>query len=265
MPFGSDAFLWYNVGDFGQLGLAVPNFGNDTKSQNSTIRGLTDVIGRNLQAIMFHADARLRTPPSINTLRRVHALCTRCRSILASRAVPANQLNMEPAHALPAAEEFLVFPAPYFKVRNSWLKEYCGLVLLALTEAFQHQENGRPIEISVAFSGLVGQYIQRVYQMMAVELFRVPLAEAQALNFTLSAEQLAAYNPSAWFTQTELIDTVAQDVWVPTEDDLEILTNGIPISQLPAMSRWPSGGGSTSSPAAAAAQPSESFAPSPSA
>ncbi len=260
MPFGSDAFLWYNVGDFAPLGLAVPNFGNDTESQNSTIRNLTEVIGRNLQAVMFHSDARLRTPPSINTLRRIHALCTRARSILASRAVPASQLNMEPAHALPASEEFLVFPAPYFKVRNSWLKEYCGLVLLAVTEAFQHQENARPIEISEAFSGLVGQYIHRVYQMMAVELFRVPLADAQARDFTLTDEQLRAYNPSAWFTQTELIDTVPPDEWTPTEDDLEVLTNGIPISQLPVLTRWPSGAGTSPTGGVAATASGEAFA-----
>ena len=72
--------------------------------------------------------ARLRTPPSINTQTRIHKRCTRARSILAvraimaSRAVPANILNMETAHALPAPEEFLVYPTPYFKVRNQWLK-----------------------------------------------------------------------------------------------------------------------------------------------
>ena len=65
---GNDAFLWYNVGDWGRFGLAIPNFSNDTKSQNDTIRYLTDVVGRNLQAILWHPDARLRTPPSINTL-----------------------------------------------------------------------------------------------------------------------------------------------------------------------------------------------------
>lgn len=67
---GNDAFLWYNVGDWGRFGLAIPNFSNDTKSQNDTIRYLTDVVGRNLQAILWHPDARLRTPPSINTLTR---------------------------------------------------------------------------------------------------------------------------------------------------------------------------------------------------
>ena len=261
---GNDAFLWYNVGDWGRFGLAIPNFSNDTTSQNDTIRYLTDVVGRNLQAVLWHPDARLRTPPSINTLTRIHKLCTRARSILASRAVPANILNMETAHALPAPEEFLVYPTPYFKVRNQWLKQYAGLMLLALTESMQHQENARPLEISEAFAGLIGQYVQRVYRLMATELFRIPLADAIKPDFTISEEQLAGYNPSAWFTSTELLDTVAPlDDW-PTEDDLEVLTNGIPISHLPVLGRWPSGpsgtiGSGTSVPVG------ESFAPAPSA
>ncbi len=37
----NDAFLFYNVGAWGKYGLAVPNFSNDTQSQNDTIRYLT--------------------------------------------------------------------------------------------------------------------------------------------------------------------------------------------------------------------------------
>ncbi len=260
---GSDALLWYNVGDWAPYGLAVPNFSDDTKSQNDTIRYLCEVMGRNLQAIMWHSDARLRTPPSINTLTRIHKLCTRARSILASRAVPSNVPNMEPAHAIPAPEEFLLYPTPYFKVRNQWLKQYSGLILQSLTEAMQHQENGRPIEISMNFAGQIGQYIQRVYRLMATELFRVPLTDAEKPDFVLTDAQLSAYNPGAWFTSTEMIDTVPSlDDW-PTEDGLSVLTSGIPISHLPALGRWPTGGGSSSTSGGTAVPTGEAFAPAP--
>lgn len=243
MSFQNDAFLWYNAGDWGQFGLAIPNFSDDTRSQNSTIRQLTEVIGRNLQGIMFHTDSRLRTPPSINTLIRIHKLCTRARSLLVGRGVQPATPNMESQHSIPAPEEFLVFPTPYFTVRNTWLKEYAGLILLALTESFQHTENAKPIEISTTFAGTISQYIQRVYRMMSVELFRVPAAEASAADFTLSDVQIQAYDPTKWFTQTELIDTVPPHDLVPTEDDLRPLTDGIAISRLPSnLGRWPSGG-----------------------
>jgi len=259
-----DAFLWYSAGDWSRFGLAVPNYSDDTKSQNDTIRYLTDVVGRNLQAIMWHPDSRLRTPPSINTLTRIHKLCTRARSILHGRAVPASTLNMESAHALPAPEEFLVYPTPYFKVRNQWLKQYAGLILLSMTEAMQHQENAKPLEISEGFAGLIGQYVQRVYRLMATELFRVPLEEASKPDFTLTDQQLAGYNPSIWFTSTELLDTVPEIEDWPTEDDLEVLTNGIPISHLPKLGRWPSGPEVTAN-SSQNATPSESFAPAPTA
>jgi len=236
----NDAFLWYNVGEWADYGLAVPNFGNDKTSQNGTILYLVQVMGRNLQSIMWHPDSRLRTPPSINTVTRIHKLCTRARSILSARAVPPGTPNMESVHAIPAPEDFLVFPTPYFKVRNAWLKEYAGLILLSLTEAMQHQENAKPIEISETFAGLVGQYVQRVYKLMCVDLLRVPAEEAEKPDFTLTQEQLASYDPSQWFTSTEMIDTVPDLGSWPTEDDLKILTDGIPTSALPVLPRWPS-------------------------
>ena len=59
MPGNTDAFLWYNVGQWAEYGLAVPNWSDDNKSQNNAIRDLVQVIGRNLSAVMWHTDARL--------------------------------------------------------------------------------------------------------------------------------------------------------------------------------------------------------------
>lgn len=265
MATGNDAFLWYNVGDWANYGLAVPNFGNDQQSQNDTIRYFTDVIGRNLQAVMWHTDARLATPPSINTLRRIHKLCVRTRTLFAGRAVPAGTNNMETAHAIPAAEVFRVYPVPYFNVRNQWMKQYCGLILIALTEAMQHSENAKVLEISEAFAGQVSQYVDRVYRTMAVELFQVSLSDAQTPGFTLTDQQLMAYNPAAWFTSTEMVDTVPDLTNWPTEDDLLPLTNGIPVTQLPVLGRFPSAAGtSSSSGTSSAAVPGTVFIPPPS-
>lgn len=240
MAFRNDAFLWYNVPTWAELGLAVPNFGDDKVSQNGSIRYLVSVTGRNLAAIMWHSDARSRVPPTINTITRMHKLITRARDILAGRAVAPGTLNMESAHAVPP-ESFLVFPSPYFKVRNEWLKEYASYVLLALTEAMQHTENGRGIEISQDFAGMFGQYLMRVYKLMATELLKVayPTDPAEALAFTLTDAQISAYNPAKYFTSTELIDTVPDVLNIPTEDDLKVLTDGLPTINLPPLSVWP--------------------------
>ncbi len=257
----NDAFLWYNVGDWAKYGLAVPNYGDDTHSQNGTIRYLTNVIGRNLQLVMYSPDAKRTAPPTIKTLTRVHMLCNRAREILDARAVPENVPSIEPTHALPAPEAFKVFPVPYFLVPNPWLKQYCEMVLLSLTDAMQDTDNSRPIEISQRFAGQVGQYIQRVYKLMAVELFGVPAADAGRPDFKLSDEQLASYDPFKKITSTEALDRVPSLTEWPTEDDLSVLTSGIPVTELPVLGPWPSvatafKGGSPNTTVAAPSAPS---------
>lgn len=272
MAFKTDAILWYNNGVWGAMGYGVPNVGNDPTSLNTAILRLVDVTGRNLSGIMHHGDADLRVPPSINTLTRVHKLCLRARSILAGRAVDAGEYDMESTHTTPAPQDFLIYPVPYFKVRNSWLKEWAGLTLNAISEAVQHTENRKAYEISEQFAGLFGQYVHRVYRLMATELFGVAAEAAKALDFTLSDEQLRSYDPSKWFTQTEMIDTPPVFDSIPTEDDLVPVTDGIPASLLVGLERYPTGstaGIDGSSAAAAAAATggtagSESFAAPPS-
>ena len=198
MPdFKTDQAMHYNNGVWGELGYAVPNFGNDTGTHNTTIAHLTQVIGRNLSAVMHHIDADLRVPPSINTVTRIHRLIVRARSIIGARSVPSGVLNFEATHSTPARTEFLVYPVPYFRVRNPYMKEYSGLILNALSEAFQHTENRKSYEISEDFGGLIGQYLQRVYRLMCVELFQIP-PDAVTPTFMLSDQQLSLYNPGAF-------------------------------------------------------------------
>lgn len=241
MPItNSDAILWYKVGIFGDAGYAVPNWSNDIGSLNPTILDWVQLVGRNLFHIMHHEDVDLRIPPSRNTLERVHKLYLRAGSILAGRAVPAGERNMEVQHVRPAGEVFRVFPVPFFKVRNPFLRRWAELVLISLAEAMQHTENRKEMEISTAFAGQVGQYLRRVYENMAIELFGKQRAEAMASGFVLTEADFAAYNPSEFFTATEMVDTVPRLDRVLTEDRLELLAEGIPVTQLPAdLAPWP--------------------------
>jgi hypothetical protein len=261
--FKSDEILWYNNGVWGELGYACPNFGDDYSTLNSNIAYLVKSIGRNLQAVMMHRDADLTVPPTINTLTRVHKLCTRARSILAARAVAPATQRFEAVHATPAREDFLIYPLPYWKVRNGWLKEWAGLMLNAIGEACQHTENANAYDVSTDFAGLIGQYVQRVYVRMATELFGVPAAEAAAPTFTLSDAQLKSYDPSKFFTSTELIDTPPAFDSIPTEDDLTTLTNGIPASMLVGLTKYPRGTGGSAQTVPATTAPAFVAPPSP--
>jgi hypothetical protein len=235
----TDAVLWYNVGEFGKAGYAVPNWSNDVGSLNPQILDWTYLVGRNLFHIMHHEDADLRIPPSINTVKRIHKLYIRAANILAGRAVPPGENNMEVIHARPAGEVFRVFPVPFFLVRNQFMRRWAELILMSLAEAMQHTENRKSLEISTAFAGQVGQYIRRVYLNMAIELFGKTRIEAGVDGFALTDADFAGYNPGNFFTQTEMVDTVPRLDRVFTEDRLEVLAEGLAVTGLPDLTPWP--------------------------
>lgn len=236
----TDAVLWYNVGVFGEAGYAVPNWSDDIATLNPTIGEFVSLAGQNLFSIMHHEDADLRIPPSINTCIRVHKLYIRLGTILAGRAIPSGQTNMETEHVRPAGEVFKVYPCPYFGVRNRFMKQWAGWVMMMVSEAMQHTENRKEVEISTGFAGDIGQYMRRVYVNMAVELFQKPKAEAEEDGFALTDADFTAYNPAAFFTSTEMVDTVPRLDRVFTEDQLAFLRQGIPVTQLPdTVKPWP--------------------------
>lgn len=235
----TDAVLWYDVGQFGQLGYAVPNFSDDVGSLNPSIIDMVELVGRNLFHIMHHEDADLTVPPSINTIRRVHKLYVRFGQIVTARAVPPGDNNMETEHVQPAGEIFKVYPIPFFKVRNKFMKRWAELVLMMLSEAMQHTENRKTMEISTLFAGALGKYMTRMYHNVGTELFGKTRDEVQVPGFLLTEEELVAYDPSKFFTSTEMIDTVPHLGHVFTEDRLEVISAGIPVTSLPELKPWP--------------------------
>lgn len=240
MITNNDAILWYDVGIFGKAGYAVPNWSNDVGSLNPQILDLVDNTGRNLFHIMHHEDADLRIPPSVNTCRRIHKLYIRLGNILAARSIPPGKDNMETLHVKPAGEVYRVFPVPFFRVRNQFMRRWAALILTSIAEMMQHTENRKELEISTKFAGDVGQYLKRVYRNMSIELFGKTVAQTEVDGFALQDADFAAYNPGAFFTSTEMVDTVPRLDRVQTEDALELLAEGIPVTSLPADVRpWP--------------------------
>ncbi len=240
MPItNTDAPLHYNVGVFGQAGYAVPNWGNDPGALNPTIIEFVDLAGRNLFAFMHSEDADLRTPPSINTCKKLHRLYVRATRLLMGRAVPYGEDNLEVAHQRPAGEIYRVYPIPFFKVRSPYMRRWAGLAMTSICDAMQHTEGRKEVEISEAFAGQVLQWLHRAYTNMAIELFNIDRAVALSTGFELSDADFSAYNPAEFFTHTELVDTVPRLDRVFTEDRLEVLAEGIPVTELPELKPWP--------------------------
>lgn len=239
MITSTDAALWYNVGVFGAAGYAVPNWSDDIGTLNPSIYDLTMLLGRNFFAIMHNEDVWLDTPPSINTLRRVHQLYVRAGQILSGRAIPPGTNQLESMHGSPSGHVFRVFPVPYFKVRNPHMARWAQWMMLCLTECFQHVENRKTIEITTTFAGDVGKFLTRIYENMAIELFGKTREQATAPGFLLTAEELSAYDPSKFFTRVEMIGAVPRLDLVFTEDQVRHLAEGLPVTQLPPLGPWP--------------------------
>jgi len=234
MTTHTDSILWYNVGIFGEAGFAVPNPSDDPQTLNDNIVDLVDLVGRNLFAIMKNEDRDLRTPPSRNTLQRVHQLYVRAGRILEGRAVPPGELQNEKTHVSPSRYGFRLYPVPYFKVRNPYLRRWCAITLDLIGEMMQHTENRKSVEITSAFAAVCGTYLKRIYHNMAIELFGKTREEVQADGFLLQDQDFAAYDPTKFFTGTELVDTVPEFQYVFTEDQLKPLSEGILVRDLPA-------------------------------
>jgi len=238
-PATTDAILWYNVGQYGKAGYAVPNFSDKVGTLNPQIASLVSLVGQSLFATMQHEDARMRTPPSINTIMRIHRLYQRAGTILNARAVPHGEPQFETTHVTPAGEIFLLYPVPYFLVRSPFMKYCAQLILMLISEMMQHTENTKTQEFTTNFSGMCGKYLKRMYSYMATELFGVTREAAMANGFLLSDEMLTSYDPTKFFTSTELVDTVPNERFIFTEDQLQVLREGIPATSLPNLKPWP--------------------------
>ncbi len=95
------------------------------------------------------------------------------------------------------------------------------------------------MEISVGFAGQVSQYLKRVYQNMAVEMFGKKQEDVIKDGFILKDEDFTGYDPSKWFTSSELVDSVPRLDRVFTEDRLEVLREGLTVTSLPPLVPWP--------------------------
>lgn len=236
----TDSILWYNVGIYGEIGYAVPNPSNDIGSLNPNILDFTDLIGKSLFHIMHHEDIDLVTPPTYNTLLRIHQLVKRARQLVASRTQDYGEAAFEVQHVSPAGEIFKVWPVPFFKVRNKALHRWARYTLYCITELFQHTQNRRTLVTYPEVGARIGGYLNKVYFEMATEYFGKSVDEVKVPGFLLTDEDFASYNPAAFFTETEMVDTVPALDNVFTEDRKEPLANGLPLHELPKLEPFPS-------------------------
>ncbi len=244
--FGTDAVMLYDVEPWNQLGFGVPTFGADNVSTlNRPIHGLTDEIGKIQLYIMTHIDASRMQPPSRNTIERLGKLCNRCQTVLGGRAMDYNDLRIEPGHAQPARLIWDIHPVPYFAstiCRNKWLREYSDMLMIFLTNAYQHSDNGLALTVTANLARDLYQYVREIKVRMGTELLLLDRAMVSEDSFLFSDEHYDAYAPDTVITRLESIDRPTSILHLPTEDDLYPLLVGIPATLvLPLLKQYPIG------------------------
>jgi hypothetical protein len=233
--FGTDRTLLYNVSPWAELGFGVPNFGENETTLNAPIARLFDEIGKAQLYIMTHPDAMRWKPPSRNTVERIGKLIMRVQSVLGSRKREYSDRRLEGVHASPALQVFTIHPVPFFGsdiVRNPFLSEYNGLVMVALANMAQHSDNNLPLTITGDFASAVWQWFKEIKINMGVELLQLKPELVEDDAFLFKPEHYDAYDPMNVVLDMEAADTPSLIEGLPTEDDLRLLFKGIPASQL---------------------------------
>jgi hypothetical protein len=234
-----DSLLHYSVGNWSQYGLAVPNWGKSPHTVNADVWDLVQTMGRGVASFAWSEDAVQRKVPNNPWLWEVHKACLRVRGLLASRVrAEADFKRLQAQHVTPAPEVHMVFPVPCFYLPNAWAKRWTMLALRGISEAMQHTDNGASAHYSPSFAASVGQYYEEIYRSLAVELLMVSGETATTQGFTLTEADFKKYDPYAVLPRSERIDNVPNFAAWPTENDIEVLTNGIPASQLPQLQPW---------------------------
>ena len=229
----NDAILHYHEGRLGELGYAVPNFGNDVATLNPRLYALAGLVGRGLFHMLHRRDIDLNTAPRIAFLKDMHDLYVNLTVRVDSWTVPDNVEEHEPVHATPSQMIWKVWPVPFFRMRNEWIKDWAGIFLQLISEIFQHTENAKDADISPRVATIVKRYASRAYHDMAGRCFLKTKDALAAQGGYLTQEDFDAANFSH-VPDWERMDTVPDLGAAVTEDMIAPFRDGLYVTLLPA-------------------------------
>jgi len=246
MPFGSDQVLLYDCDPWNKLGFGVPAFGaENVGTLNRSVHGLADEIGRNQLYVMTHVDAMRLQPPSRNTVERLGKMINRVQSILVARQKDYPEIRLEEGHARPAPLIWTIHPVPYFRaslVRNKWLAEYNDLVMISLTNIYQHSDNNLALTITASMAKDIWQYFREIKIRLGSELLGLKVDDLAKDEFVFDAPHYDNYRPDKVVVNIEPLDKPGPIFNLPTEKDLYELLQGIPATTiLPLLKQYPVG------------------------
>lgn len=234
----ANSILFYNNGIFATRGYATPFLSPaNLTTCNRDVKYLVNTFGQLLSGIMQMPDVWVAAAPPRIFLQTVAKAVDRFRTIVAARMNPDGQNSQRPASIAPTQEPFLIFPVPYFYVRNPYATQWCWDALMALSEAMKHHTNAYPRGISSDLASIMSQYTEDIYRQIAIELLgKTPPAAlpngSPAPVPTLVDADYASYSPATVFSAVERADQGAPLSFQLPSEALGQIANGIPATQI---------------------------------
>ena len=237
----TNSIKWYDNGRFGEIGYGSPYLAyNKYYSNNVSLRNFVNKGGELLFAIMHQPDVLTATPPTLFFLKSLGKSIDRMRSTLASNTTPTGTVENRTVGIAPNPEPFMVYPVPYWRVRNRWVKQWATYCMYALSEAMKHQDNVYSLAIHPDLTGIINMYLNLIYKQIAIEFLKVPQADTEKPDFVITDAMYASYVPDSVFLLSERVDTGAPLSWNLSTEDLAVISQGVPANLLaPFLKDWP--------------------------
>ena len=213
---------------------AIPNVGDNKETHNLAMARLFEKIGEHLQAFSVRTDCFVPGPPTLGAVKHHHNMFVRLCGLIDTNTKRDNVERLEAQHIAHERRAFKVYPVRYFDIKNDYCRRWCELGLQALSNLAQLSENTWSNDWSEATGREMKMLFREGYRLMCVELFKVPVIDAEGVfddeePYFLSAEQFATYDVShiptiEWIKHPALGSEF-------TEDELRsIATPNVPVA-----------------------------------
>ena len=180
---------------------AIPNVGDNKETHNLAMSRLFEKVGEHLQAFSIRTDCFVPGPPTLGAVKHHHNMFVRLNDLIDANTKRDNVVRLEADHITHERRAFKVYPIRYFDIKNEYCRRWIELGLQSLSNISQLSENTWANDWSIATANEMKKLFREAYRLMAIELFRIPIVEAEDVfnnetPFFLTPEHFTGYDVS---------------------------------------------------------------------
>lgn len=226
LEYESMSVWWWDNGIWGKAGYALANDGGKPSSGNETIRKLVKFIGAELFNLMHRPDVRFSRPFNADWLFALNKMLALGIKRMSDISVGWTDTREGDArHATNTPQSFTLYPVPHFggRIRQEDALQWCGQILVMLSEMMQHSDNDYDDNVTDLFTSMVQEDLLRIQKDLSMKYLNTTRAEVDAPAWAGPASDAFSagnYQPDSLFTEREMIEERMPDQWWPTTNDL---------------------------------------------